>query len=66
MFSLFIAFRLIDAYGCLGVLNVNGGSTAESNLFLVMITGASNVGKVLDVEVPKNKVRSANSFVFSN
>ena len=43
--------RLIDAYGCLGVLSINGGNAAESNLFLVMITGASNVGKVLDVEV---------------
>ena len=43
--------RLSDAYGCLGVLSVNGGNAAESNFYLVMITGASNVGKVLDVEV---------------
>ena len=43
--------RLTDAYGCLGVLTVNGGNAAESNFYLVLITGASNVGKVLDVEV---------------
>ncbi|XP_052229766.1 synaptojanin-1-like [Dreissena polymorpha] len=42
--------KVLDAYGCLGVLSVNvGGDT--NLLFLVMVTGCVSVGKLSDSEV---------------
>lgn len=41
--------KILDAYGCLGVLQLNAG---ESNvLYLVMITGCFSVGKIGDTEI---------------
>lgn len=41
--------KILDAYGCLGVLQLNGG---ENNiLYLVMITGCYSVGKIGDTEI---------------
>ncbi|XP_052872010.1 synaptojanin-1 [Anopheles cruzii] len=41
--------KVLDAYGCLGVLQLNAGDT--SLLYLVMVTGCFSVGKILDSEI---------------
>ncbi|XP_052126016.1 synaptojanin-1 [Frankliniella occidentalis] len=41
--------KLLDAYGCLGVLQLNAGETTV--LYLVMVTGCVSVGKVADSEI---------------
>ncbi|CAG9816875.1 unnamed protein product [Phaedon cochleariae] len=41
--------KILDAYGCLGVLQLNAGET--SVLYLVMITGCFSIGKVGDSEI---------------
>lgn len=41
--------KILDAYGCLGVLQLNAGET--SGLYLVMITGCFSVGKIGDSEI---------------
>ena len=41
--------KLLDAYGCLGVLQFNYGDT--SLLYLVMVTGCFSVGKIYDSEI---------------
>ncbi|KAJ1520146.1 hypothetical protein ONE63_004363 [Megalurothrips usitatus] len=41
--------KLLDAYGCLGVLQLNAGETTV--LYLVMVTGCVSVGKVADSDV---------------
>ncbi|XP_055533373.1 synaptojanin-1 [Wyeomyia smithii] len=41
--------KVLDAYGCLGVLQLNAGDS--SLLYLVMVTGCFSVGKILDSEV---------------
>ncbi|GAB0096797.1 Synaptojanin-1 [Sergentomyia squamirostris] len=41
--------KVADAYGCLGVLQLNAGET--SVLFLVLVTGCFSVGKIGDAEV---------------
>ncbi|KAL1454243.1 hypothetical protein WDU94_010517 [Cyamophila willieti] len=41
--------KLLDAHGCLGVLQINAGET--SVLFLVMVTGCVSVGKIADSEI---------------
>uniref|UniRef100_A0A6B2EEV7 phosphoinositide 5-phosphatase n=1 Tax=Phlebotomus kandelakii TaxID=1109342 RepID=A0A6B2EEV7_9DIPT len=41
--------KITDAYGCLGVLQLNAGET--SVLFLVLVTGCFSVGKIADAEV---------------
>uniref|UniRef100_A0A1B0D8V0 phosphoinositide 5-phosphatase n=1 Tax=Phlebotomus papatasi TaxID=29031 RepID=A0A1B0D8V0_PHLPP len=41
--------KIADAYGCLGVLQLNAGET--SVLFLVLVTGCFSVGKIGDAEV---------------
>lgn len=41
--------KVLDAYGCLGVLQLNAGDS--SLLYLVMVTGCFSVGKILDNEV---------------
>lgn len=41
--------KIADAYGCLGVLQLNSGDTCL--LYLVLVTGCCSVGKVGDVEV---------------
>lgn len=41
--------KVVDAYGCLGVLQLNAGES--SVLFLVLVTGCVSVGKLSDVEV---------------
>ncbi|XP_028034251.1 synaptojanin-1 [Bombyx mandarina] len=43
--------KVADAYGCLGVLQLNSGESCL--LYLVLITGCSSVGKVGDLEVFK-------------
>ncbi|XP_026315459.1 synaptojanin-1 [Hyposmocoma kahamanoa] len=43
--------KIADAYGCLGVLQLNSGETCL--LYLVLVTGCCSVGKVGDVEVFK-------------
>ncbi|XP_047509184.1 synaptojanin-1 [Pieris napi] len=43
--------KIADAYGCLGVLQLNSGETCM--LYLVLVTGCSSVGKVGDTEVFK-------------
>ncbi|NXI03130.1 SYNJ2 protein, partial [Pachycephala philippinensis] len=43
--------KLIDAYGCLGELQLKCGNTRLH--FLVLVTGCSSVGKILDAEVYK-------------
>jgi synaptojanin len=60
MFSLFTAAqeteavrkqysKILDAYGCLGVLQLNAG---ESTIcYLVMVTGCFSVGKIADCEI---------------
>ncbi|XP_069133360.1 synaptojanin-1-like isoform X2 [Argopecten irradians] len=41
--------KILDAYGCLGVLNLNIGE--ENILYLVLVTGCLSVGKLLDSEI---------------
>lgn len=41
--------KILDAYGCLGVLQLSGGDS--SVLYLVMITGCFSIGKIGDSEV---------------
>ncbi|XP_046406834.1 synaptojanin-1 isoform X1 [Ischnura elegans] len=41
--------KLCDAYGCLGVLQLNAGETTV--LYLVVVSGCVSVGKVADAEV---------------
>ncbi|CAK1540447.1 unnamed protein product [Leptosia nina] len=43
--------KIADAYGCLGVLQLNSGESCM--LYLVLVTGCSSVGKVGDTEVFK-------------
>lgn len=43
--------KIADAYGCLGVLQLNSGESCL--LYLVLVTGCCSVGKVGDVEVFK-------------
>ncbi|XP_045495221.1 synaptojanin-1 [Colias croceus] len=43
--------KIADAYGCLGVLQLNSGESCM--LYLVLVTGCSSVGKVGDNEVFK-------------
>ncbi|XP_067398580.1 synaptojanin-2 isoform X1 [Emydura macquarii macquarii] len=43
--------KLIDAYGCLGELRLKCGNTRLH--FLVLVTGCTSVGKILDAEVYK-------------
>lgn len=40
---------MLDAYGCLGVLQLNAGESPI--LFLVMVTGCFSVGKIGDSEI---------------
>lgn len=41
--------KILDAYGCLGVLQLNAGESTV--LYLVMVTGCFSVGKIGDSEV---------------
>ncbi|GLV43240.1 Synaptojanin [Carabus blaptoides fortunei] len=41
--------KVLDAYGCLGVLQLNAGESPI--LFLVMVTGCFSVGKIGDSEI---------------
>ncbi|KAK3104004.1 hypothetical protein FSP39_023595 [Pinctada imbricata] len=41
--------KILDAYGCLGVLSVNIGE--ENVLYLVLVTGCLSVGKICDSEI---------------
>lgn len=41
--------KLLDAYGCLGVLQLNAGENTV--LYLVLVTGCISVGKLLDSEI---------------
>lgn len=41
--------KILDAYGCLGVLQLNTGEGQV--LYLVMITGCFSVGKIGDQEI---------------
>ncbi|XP_077031540.1 synaptojanin-2 isoform X2 [Agelaius phoeniceus] len=43
--------KLMDAYGCLGELQLRCGNTRLH--FLVLVTGCTSVGKILDAEVYK-------------
>ncbi|XP_042669126.1 synaptojanin-2 isoform X1 [Centrocercus urophasianus] len=43
--------KLMDAYGCLGELQLKSGNTRLH--FLVLVTGCTSVGKILDAEVYK-------------
>ncbi|NXK57485.1 SYNJ2 protein, partial [Sylvietta virens] len=43
--------KLMDAYGCLGELQLKCGNTRLH--FLVLVTGCTSVGKILDTEVYK-------------
>ncbi|XP_063185465.1 synaptojanin-2 isoform X2 [Chroicocephalus ridibundus] len=43
--------KLMDAYGCLGELQLKCGNTRLH--FLVLVTGCTSVGKILDAEVYK-------------
>lgn len=40
---------MCDAYGCLGVLQLNAGET--SVLYLVLVTGCFSVGRIGDTEI---------------
>ncbi|XP_044531407.1 synaptojanin-2 [Gracilinanus agilis] len=44
-------WKLIDAYGCLGELRLISGATQLS--FLVLVTGCTSVGRILDAEIFK-------------
>lgn len=41
--------KITDAYGCLGVLQVNAGESSQ--LYLVLVTSCFSVGKLYDSEV---------------
>lgn len=41
--------KIADAYGCLGVLQVNAGES--SVLYLVLVTSCFSVGKIYDSEI---------------
>lgn len=41
--------KIADAYGCLGVLQVNAGES--SVLYLVLVTGCFSMGKICESEV---------------
>lgn len=41
--------KILDAYGCLGVLQLNAGESTI--LYLVMVTGCFSVGKIADCEI---------------
>lgn len=41
--------KILDAYGCLGVLQQNSGEL--TTLFLVMVTGCFSIGKIGDSEI---------------
>lgn len=41
--------KISDAYGCLGVLQLNAGETPL--LYLVLVTGCFSVGKISDAEI---------------
>lgn len=41
--------KIQDAYGCLGVLQINAGNSSVQ--YLVLITGIYSVGKISDVEI---------------
>jgi synaptojanin len=41
--------KILDAYGCLGVLQLNAGESTI--LYLVMVTGCFSVGKLADCEI---------------
>ena len=41
--------KILDAYGCLGVLQLYSGDTTV--LYLVMVTGCFSVGKIGDSEI---------------
>lgn len=41
--------KILDAYGCLGVLQLNAGE--HTILYLVMVTGCFSVGKIADCEI---------------
>lgn len=41
--------KIADAYGCLGVLQVNVGETSVQ--YLVMVTGCFSVGKICEAEI---------------
>lgn len=41
--------KILDAYGCLGVLQLNAGESTA--LYLVMITGCFSIGKIGDSEI---------------
>lgn len=60
LFSLYVAaqeletikkqyVKISDAYGCLGVLQVNAGES--SLLYLVLVTGCFSMGKLCDAEI---------------
>jgi synaptojanin len=42
--------KIADAYGCLGVLQLNAGESKNS-LYLVMVTGCFSIGKIADCEI---------------
>ncbi|KAL4225388.1 Synaptojanin-1 [Mactra antiquata] len=42
--------KILDAYGCLGVLSLNVGGE-DNILYLVLVTGCVSVGKVCDSEI---------------
>ncbi|PFX33475.1 synaptojanin-1-like [Stylophora pistillata] len=42
--------KVVDAYGCLGVLKINLG-VQEISFFLVLVTGCTSVGKINDSEI---------------
>lgn len=41
--------KIADAYGCLGVLQVNAGESSQ--MYLVLVTSGFSVGKLCDSEV---------------
>lgn len=41
--------KILDGYGCLGVLQLNAGESTI--LYLVMVTGCFSVGKIGDAEI---------------
>lgn len=41
--------KILDAYGCLGVLQLNAGESTI--IYLVMVTGCFSVGKIADCEI---------------
>ena len=42
--------KIADAYGCLGVLQLNAGES-KNILYLVMVTGCFSIGKIADCEI---------------